>query len=258
MLRQNDEVVFKDKERTFLSGQNDDDMRLMEDACYFGKYMIAIYGGKGYAILHGPSGIVALSGGCLSCQRSFSKSRIQGDNVCGCNEIGLIKELGIEPEDLAYLSFRTGVVAIPYCICVDKKRQRVVLAIRGTLSLEDLLSDITVRPVSLKQLGQKFGFEGDGEYAHSGMLASAEWLVKDLEKNQVLQKLLLNHDAPYREYEFTITGHSLGAGCAAILALLLQKDFPSLRCFCFAPPAVVSRGLVEQPYVTSFVVGVDG
>jgi hypothetical protein len=55
-------------------------------------------------------------------------------------------------------------------------------------------------------------------------------------------------------YRFHITGHSLGAAAAALLALKLlvsHRDiFPPVKvlcCYCFAPPSVVSRELSQRP-----------
>jgi len=40
-----------------------------------------------------------------------------------------------------------------------------------------------------------------------------------------------------QEYKLVLTGHSLGGGIAAILAILMKQDYPDLRCFSFAVPA---------------------
>lgn len=55
-------------------------------------------------------------------------------------------------------------------------------------------------------------------------------------------------------------GHSLGAGTASILAILLRQEYPDLLCFSYAPPG----GLLSMPaqqytqeFITSVVVGKD-
>lgn len=62
------------------------------------------------------------------------------------------------------------------------------------------------------------------------------------------------------EFGLVLVGHSLGAGTAAILAILLKQDYPDLVCFAFAPPG----GLLSMPaqqytqeFITSVVVGKD-
>jgi len=38
-----------------------------------------------------------------------------------------------------------------------------------------------------------------------------------------------------------VTGHSLGAGTAALLAALLQRDYSDVICFAFSPPGWLVR-----------------
>lgn len=60
--------------------------------------------------------------------------------------------------------------------------------------------------------------------------------------------------------QLVIVGHSLGAGVAALLALMLKPYFPGLQCYAFSPPgALVSRRLARamESFVTSVFVGKD-
>jgi len=61
-------------------------------------------------------------------------------------------------------------------------------------------------------------------------------------------------------YQLVLTGHSLGAGCAAILSFMLKGKFPSLRCLAFSPPGcTVSLTMAERckDYLTSYVLDTD-
>uniref|UniRef100_S4RFE3 sn-1-specific diacylglycerol lipase n=1 Tax=Petromyzon marinus TaxID=7757 RepID=S4RFE3_PETMA len=63
-----------------------------------------------------------------------------------------------------------------------------------------------------------------------------------------------------QEYRVVVTGHSLGAGTAAILALLLKPSYPSLRCYAFSPPGgLLSEALSKhaQQFIISVVLGLD-
>ena len=41
--------------------------------------------------------------------------------------------------------------------------------------------------------------------------------------------------------KIVITGHSLGAGTAALLAILLRPKYPDLKCFTYSPPGGLMR-----------------
>lgn len=82
--------------------------------------------------------------------QSTELGAIVGDNWARAHEAGLLeftrgKSLDCE---LAYATFINSIYERPYAIFVDHKWQSVVLAIRGTLSLEDLLNDAHAEPVS--------------------------------------------------------------------------------------------------------------
>ena len=44
-------------------------------------------------------------------------------------------------------------------------------------------------------------------------------------------------------YRLVLVGHSLGAGTAAILAILLRDQHPELRCFAYSPPGGLLRSV---------------
>jgi sn1-specific diacylglycerol lipase len=64
----------------------------------------------------------------------------------------------------------------------------------------------------------------------------------------------------YSDYRIRIVGHSLGAGCAAALSVLLRPKFPNLRCLAFSPPGCVfSVNLAEEcsEWLTSYILDAD-
>jgi hypothetical protein len=82
-----------------------------------------------------------------------------------------------------------------------------------------------------------------------------------LARRGCLPRLLRGADAPCAGYELVTTGHSLGAGVAALAALCLRAEFPETRCVCYAPPGgLMSAGLAEETAAwgwLSVVVGSD-
>eukprot|EP00514_Thraustochytrium_sp_LLF1b_P012581 CAMPEP_0184544522 /NCGR_PEP_ID=MMETSP0199_2-20130426/3676_1 /TAXON_ID=1112570 /ORGANISM="Thraustochytrium sp., Strain LLF1b" /LENGTH=555 /DNA_ID=CAMNT_0026938707 /DNA_START=36 /DNA_END=1703 /DNA_ORIENTATION=- len=112
-----------------------------------------------------------------------------------------------------------------YFVAMNAKRKTAIVAIRGTSSLQDVLTDIIHTPVPFV----------NGSFAHSGMLQAARFVV--------------NRTAPIISdlfhplgYEVTIVGHSLAAGAATLATIIFQHEYKmKIRCFAFAPPPVLDR-----------------
>jgi len=153
-------------------------------------------------------------------------------------------------------------------VAVDRAAGKVVLSVRGTWEFHDALTDVSSESVKFLN-----------GWAHSGMVASA-W--------QVLKRMLPAVARSMRKhsgYEFLVTGHSMGGGVAACVAMLMHstdKDIESLAleglsdvveeerreilrrlasctCVCIAAPSVSSMDLSEaaSDYITCVVAGAD-
>lgn len=113
---------------------------------------------------------------------SRRNENVVGDNRFGFNDASLESFSNIEPEQLVYASFVEGIGKIPFCVLIDHEWKSVVISIRGTLTLEDAVTDISLRPESLEAVGTRCGFDGRLCYAHSGILADSEWIYSELER----------------------------------------------------------------------------
>lgn len=61
-------------------------------------------------------------------------------------------------------------------------------------------------------------------------------------------------------YKLVVTGHSLGAGTAVILSMLLKREFPETKCVAFGVPgSVLDENTAKEvsSYVTSIALGND-
>ena len=103
-----------------------------------------------------------------------------GDYCCQTHSVALEAITGLKEDDIVYATFEESVIKTPYTISLDHEWKSVVVAIRGTMSMESLLADITIRPEEMKRAGEQYGFDGEGLYCHKGMLACTEWIYKDL------------------------------------------------------------------------------
>ena len=53
------------------------------------------------------------------------------------------------------------------------------------------------------------------------------------------------HVSP-QDYQLIVTGHSLGAGVAGILAVLLKPAYPGLHCFTYSSPGCIFRSALSS------------
>ncbi len=107
---------------------------------------------------------------------------IVGDNFLKAHESSLLSIAGINKNiDLIHANFTNDCNKIPFCVLADHEWESVVLSIRGTLSLEDLLVDGSLSTESLEELGNQFDFDGKDERCHTGILSCAKYLHTELE-----------------------------------------------------------------------------
>jgi len=93
-----------------------------------------------------------------------------------------------------------------------------------------------------------------GGFEHAGILMAAKQLYKDL--MPVLLETLKKHEG----YGLVVVGHSLGAGTATLLTMLIHSEYNiPVHCYAFAPPSVVSLDIAKRvnPLVTSVVLNDD-
>eukprot|EP00903_Cladosiphon_okamuranus_P015368 g14194.t1 len=190
---------------------------------------------------------------------------MRGDNWLGTHEAALLRVAGLHRGcEVVDAQFVSGITETPYCVLVDHNWKCVVVSIRGTMSLDDCLCDLQADPECMDESGKRWGFEGNGMYAHQGVLRRAEWVRQDLEIQGHLRALLgpagattaaetsgaegmgLNRrGAPrYPGYSLRLTGHSLGGSTGALLTYMLRRDYPSARCVAISPLG----GLLNSPY----------
>eukprot|EP00658_Telonema_sp_P-2_P003445 TRINITY_DN11278_c0_g1_i2.p1 TRINITY_DN11278_c0_g1~~TRINITY_DN11278_c0_g1_i2.p1 ORF type:complete len:731 (+),score=116.44 TRINITY_DN11278_c0_g1_i2:176-2368(+) len=138
-----------------------------------------------------------------------------------------------------------------YFVAVDPQWKRVVVSIRGTAALEDVISDLACSP-------SEFGFTDrqgvwhQGE-AHRGILELA--MATEPKVLEEVRELLGKHPG----FGLVLTGHSLGAGVAALLALSWVVHFPELDCFLFGCPSILSNHLAHASWdiCQSLIIGDD-
>ena len=97
------------------------------------------------------------------------------------------------------------------------------------MSLRDALTDLTAeaKPLDCPEIPQNCK-------VHNGMLMAARNVLKKLQGSNLLHRAF----SGYPDYTLVITGHSLGAGTATILSMILRSQYPNLRCYAYSPPGM--------------------
>ena len=128
-------------------------------------------------------------------------------------------------------------------------------AISGTDSVEDLHTDVAFTP---ERFHYKRGPLGPSQTAlcHAGIKKGADYVIA---KSGTLLK-----EHAENGYTVTFTGHSLGAGTAALASIMLMQQFgvisvlsrPRVQCFAYATPAMVTRDLGASPWARGLITSV--
>jgi len=134
----------------------------------------------------------------------------------------------------------------------------VLLVVRGTKEIGDVLSDALIETVPYGDDDDKKKDGGSGGFAHGGILKSANYLV---EKHTKLLETLLK-ESGHDKIRLSIIGHSLGAGAGAIAAIEWNKKchkWMEVKAIGFGCPPILSKELSEstKDYITTIVCDSD-
>ena len=281
--------------RRTLEHRSKEDRELMENISWCSVYALAVYSYLMVIYMKPCSGLCSLchSRFCkIGCKKtgSFFKSKkghhgkekscdekdsdISGDNCCSTSHAGIASLIKKNNAEIVYAAFENDSTAKPYAVFLDHDKESIVIAIRGTLSLEDCITDVLAEPIELVEAGERWGFDGRNRWTHMGFLKAASRIRSDLENSKILQYLMgqadptnvvgindpLKQDITYSHYQLVICGHSLGAATACVLSLLLHRQYPRLSCYAYGTPASVfdPRTAVDcSSFVTTVVLGSD-
>ncbi|XP_077479498.1 diacylglycerol lipase-alpha isoform X2 [Stigmatopora argus] len=247
----------------YLDLKNSTEMGMYKDVCYYMLFALAAYGWPMYLMRKPACGLCRLVSTCpcttVSSSRLSQSVTVEEDNCCGCNVLAIRRQFldrELKQVQIVYTSCHDAVYETPFFVAVDHEKKKVIISIRGTLSLKDALTDLTGDSERLPVEDQHGTWLG-----HKGMVYSAEYIKKKLEQEMILSQAFgrdLNKGTMH--YGLVIVGHSLGAGTAAILSFLLRPQYPTLHCYSYSPPGgLLSEDAMEysKEFVTSVVLGKD-
>ncbi|CDW57408.1 Sn1 specific diacylglycerol lipase beta [Trichuris trichiura] len=181
------------------------------------------------------------------------------DNCCMCNSVAFMLHTSLAEADLFYVNYHNEIWETPFIACVDHSTRNIVVAIRGSFSLRDALTDLCIREDCLELITEGSYLNNDIPtkcYVHRGILKSARYVCDKLNGENVLGDLFVLHP----DYGLVVTGHSLGASVASVVSLLLHSTYPSVRCFAFSPLGCVADENTShymKKFVCTLVLGDD-
>jgi len=192
------------------------------------------------------------------CLRQRVEGLVEGDGACHCNTAAMQAMLGTEPADILLVDNRNHIQEVPFFLVADRSTLALVVSIRGTLSLADMLTDLRGEPVTLASCLPELGLPQEWR-GHEGIARSATHVFRRLHDDRRVLEAALEQT---NYTEVVVTGHSLGAGTAAILAFLLRARYPTLTitCYSYSPPGGLlcpSAAAASGAWCTSLVVGDD-
>ncbi|ELR14039.1 lipase [Acanthamoeba castellanii str. Neff] len=164
----------------------------LEDGYYYMRFAAAVYG---WQLIYGYNFEGKTNG--------LFKGLISGDSV---NPQIVAAKTGIDEADLITTQWDSKDFNPGHYMAYDHSRKTVVIAIRGTFHLRDALTDL---------VASYEPFE-DG-VAHCGILHTAQ------KKLELLEPFLIEALRAHPDYGLVIVGHSLGAGAASLLTILLHN-----------------------------------
>ena len=225
---------------------NKDDKDLLELVEYCGRYMWAIYAHFMYLYTFPVTGYCGLcyAGCCFSAREKNNTvgATIHGDRCCcNVNTTSMQFMLRHLRPQLLYSSFENDVCQTPFAVHHDEEKNRIVISVRGTFSLEDAVTDGKFQTIDLEELGKEFGFvAGKNRYGHGGFVEAAARICREIESKGVLSSFSGTRGLGQPGgMQLVVVGHSLGAAVASLVALFFSSKYPSNICFAYGLPSAV-------------------
>uniref|UniRef100_A0A182IX48 Diacylglycerol lipase-alpha n=1 Tax=Anopheles atroparvus TaxID=41427 RepID=A0A182IX48_ANOAO len=214
------------------------------------------YGWPMYLMSHSSTGVCQLASELRYCFCCSNTVDVVDDNCCFCNYAALKKMLELGEVEVIYATYHVDIAETPFFVAIDYNYNKIVISIRGTLSMKDVLTDLNAEGEPLPLNPPREDWLG-----HKGMVQAAIYIKKKLEEENLIQRALIHNPARgTQNFGLILVGHSLGAGTAAILAILMKQEYDVLHCYSYSPPGgLLSMPAVEysKSFITSVVVGKD-
>uniref|UniRef100_A0A0D9XH36 Fungal lipase-type domain-containing protein n=1 Tax=Leersia perrieri TaxID=77586 RepID=A0A0D9XH36_9ORYZ len=179
----------------------------------------------------------AFKGLHISCNHKVQDLIYHLELARGCykgNATGLARHSMLRKRNVLKFIKDSSILRPGYYIAVDPRTKLVILGIRGTHTVYDLVTDLIA--LSDKKVSPR-GFS-----THFGTYEAARWYLRH--ELGIIRKCLENH----KGYKLRLVGHSLGGASAALLAIMLRKK--SKEELGFSPDIISAVGFGTPPCVS--------
>ncbi|KAK9140235.1 hypothetical protein Scep_009916 [Stephania cephalantha] len=150
------------------------------------------------------------------------------------NAAGLAKNSMLREHNVLKFIKNSSVMRPGYYIGIDHRNKLIILGIRGTHTVYDLITDI------LSSSEREVSFEGYS--THFGTAEAARWFLNH--EIDTIRKCISKHEG----FKLRLVGHSLGGATASLLAIMLRK-IPKEE-LGFSPDIVTAVGFATPPCVS--------
>ncbi|XP_060179453.1 uncharacterized protein LOC132609483 isoform X1 [Lycium barbarum] len=196
---------------------------------------------------------------------------LEGDNWWRGHAAAFLKHVHLSAHMLRKGRVNQGKCKAAYFIVVLHNVKSVVIAVRGTETPEDLITDGLGRECCLTEEeldsllnGNHFDpcirqrvVSSTPHHAHSGVVEAARDLYMQVDGNSGdggFLSSLLGVGCECEGYGVRIVGHSLGGAIAALLGMKLRKQYPDLHVYTYG--ALPCVGLVVADVCSEFITSI--
>ncbi|TSK14584.1 Sn1-specific diacylglycerol lipase beta [Bagarius yarrelli] len=109
----------------------------LEKAAHYMQFAVAAYGWPIFFYLNPLTGCCKLSGDCCRNRNAADYDLVSGDNP-GCHFSSILHMTQLQYRDIIHISYHNQIYEIPFFVALDHKREAVLVAVRGTLSLKGI------------------------------------------------------------------------------------------------------------------------
>ncbi|KAL4669306.1 hypothetical protein H8959_007860, partial [Pygathrix nigripes] len=113
----------------------------LENCHHYMQFAAAAYGWPLYIYRNPLTGLCRIGGDC--CRSRTTDYDLVGGDQLNCHFGSILHTTGLQYRDFIHVSFHDKVYELPFIVALDHRKESVVVAVRGTMSLQDVLTDLS-------------------------------------------------------------------------------------------------------------------